>query len=153
MTSETPQTAGAAGEKRGDILFLAKDAGLRQDVHDLGMIVGQLLEEQGGRALLDRVEQARRAAIDAREGDPEAGQRLAALLAALPAGDAETFIRAFSTYFQAVNSAELVHRIRRRRAYLREGRNRQPGGFEDTLFDLRDAGVTLAEISAVLADR
>lgn len=152
MSSETPQKVEAASEKRGDILFLAKDAGLRQDVHDLGMIVGQLLEEQGGRTLLDRVEQTRRAAIDAREGDPEAGQRLAALLGALSATEAETFIRAFSTYFQAVNSAELAHRIRRRRAYLREGRNRQPGGFEDTLFELRDMGVTLAEIGTVLAE-
>lgn len=152
MTPETPQPAGTSSEKRGDILFLAKDAGLRQDVHDLGMIVGQLLEEQGGKALLDRVEQTRRAAIDAREGDPEAGQRLAALLGALSATEAETFIRAFSTYFQAVNSAELVHRIRRRRAYLREGKHRQPGGFEDTLFELRDMGVTLSGISAALTD-
>jgi phosphoenolpyruvate carboxylase len=148
----TPQPAQTATEKRGDILFLAKDAGLRQDVHDLGVIVGQLLEEQGGRALLDRVEQTRRAAIDAREGDPEAGQQLAALLGSLSATEAETFIRAFSTYFQAVNSAELVHRIRRRRAYLREGKHRQPGGFEDTLFELRDLGVTLTEIRTVLAD-
>jgi phosphoenolpyruvate carboxylase len=152
VTPEIPQPAATASEKRGDILFLAKDAGLRQDVHDLGMIVGQLLEEQGGKALLDRVEQTRRAAIDAREGDPEAGQRLAGLLGPLSATEAETFIRAFSTYFQAVNSAELVHRIRRRRAYLREGKHRQPGGFEDTLFELRDMGVTLAEIGAVLAD-
>ena len=35
-------------EKRGDIQFSPKDAGLRKDVHDLGVIVGQLLEEQGG---------------------------------------------------------------------------------------------------------
>lgn len=152
MTAEIPQPAPTATEKREDILFLAKDAGLRQDVHDLGVIVGQLLEEQGGSALLARLEQTRRAAIDAREGDPEAGQRLASLLGALSATEAETFIRAFSTYFQAVNGAELVHRIRRRRAYLREGKHRQPGGFEDTLFELRDIGVTLAEIGAVLAD-
>lgn len=152
MTSEIPQPAPTASEKRGDILFLVKDAGLRQDVHDLGVIVGQLLEEQGGSALLARVEQTRRAAIDAREGDPEAAARLTMLLGALSASEAETFIRAFSTYFQAVNSAELVHRIRRRRAYLREGKHRQPGGFEDTLFDLRDMGVTLTEIGAVLAD-
>ncbi len=152
MSFTIPQPAPTAIEKRGEILFLAKDAGLRQDVHDLGVIVGQLLEEQGGSALLDRVEQTRRAAIDAREGDPEAGQRLATLLGSLSATEAETFIHAFSTYFQAVNSAELVHRIRRRRAYLREGKHRQPGGFEDTLFELRNLGVTLAEIGTVLAD-
>jgi phosphoenolpyruvate carboxylase len=150
VTFTTPPPAQTATEKRGDILFLAKDAGLRQDVHDLGVIVGQLLDEQGGKALLDRVEQTRRAAIDAREtsgGRPTTG----GAAGPLSATEAETFIRAFSTC-PGRNSAELVHRIRRRRAYLREGKHRQPGGFEDTLFELRDMGVTLAEIGAILAD-
>ncbi len=138
-------------EKRGDIQFSPKDAGLRKDVHDLGVIVGQLLEEQGGPALFGRVEQARRAAIAAREGDAAGAQRLEALVAALSAAEAQDFIRGFSTYFLAVNLAETVHRIRRRRDYLREGKHRQPGGLEDTLFELKDAGVTLEEARGALA--
>ena len=137
-------------EKRGDIQFAAKDAGLRRDVHDLGVIVGQLIEEQGGPTLFGRVEQARRAAIDAREGDPAGVQRLEALVGSLSAADAQDLIRAFSTYFLAVNLAETVHRIRRRRDYLREGKHRQPGGLEDTLHDLKDAGVTLDEVRTAL---
>lgn len=138
-------------EKRGDIQFSAKDAGLRKDVHDLGVIVGQLLEEQGGPILFDRVEQARRAAIDAREGDAAGVQRLEALVATLSPAEAQDFIRGFSTYFLAVNLAETVHRIRRRRDYLREGKHRQPGGLEDTLFELRDVGVTLDEVRSAFA--
>ncbi len=138
-------------EKRGDIQFSAKDAGLRKDVHDLGVIVGQLLEEQGGAVLLARVEQARRAAIDAREGDPAGVQRLEALVAALSPAESQDLIRGFSTYFLAVNLAETVHRIRRRRDYLREGKHRQPGGLEDTLFELQEAGVTLDEVRNALA--
>lgn len=138
-------------EKRGDIQFAAKDAGLRKDVHDLGVIVGQLLEEQGGAALFDRVERARRAAIDAREGDATGVQRLESLVATLSPAEAQDFIRGFSTYFLAVNLAETVHRIRRRRDYLREGKHRQPGGLEDTLFELKDAGVTLDEVRKALA--
>jgi len=138
-------------EKRGDIQFSPKDAGLRKDVHDLGVIVGQLLKEQGGPALFDRVERARRAAIDAREGDAAGGPRLEALVAALSPTEAQDFIRAFSTYFLAVNLAETVHRIRRRRDYLREGKHRQPGGLEDTLFELKDAGVTLEEARNALS--
>jgi len=141
----------APAEKRGDIHFAAKDAGLRKDVHDLGVIVGQLLEEQGGAELFGRVEQARRAAIDAREGDPAGVERLEALVSSLSPGESQDLIRAFSTYFLAVNLAETVHRIRRRRDYLREGKHRQPGGLEDTLFDLKDAGVTLDEVRQSLA--
>jgi phosphoenolpyruvate carboxylase len=143
--------ASSSAEKRGDIHFAAKDAGLRKDVHDLGVIVGQLLEEQGGTALFGRVEQARRAAIDAREGDPDGIGRLENLVAALSPDDSHAFIRAFSTYFLAVNLAETVHRIRRRRDYLREGKHRQPGGIEDTLFELKEAGVTLDEVRDALA--
>lgn len=149
--SPPPAPAGPA-VKRGDIVFAAKDAGLRQDVHDLGMVVGQLLRDQGGQALYERVEQARLAAIADREGDPADGRNLEAQVANLAPADAQDLIRAFSTYFQVVNTAELVHRIRRRRAYLREGKHRQPGGIEDTLFELRDAGVTLDEVRATLVD-
>jgi len=140
-----------AAEKRGDIHFAAKDAGLRRDVHELGVIVGQLLEEQGGAALFGRVEEARRAAIDAREGDPGGLRRLESLVASLSPAESQTFIRAFSTYFLAVNLAETVHRIRRRRDYLREGKHRQPGGTEDTLFELKESGVTLDEVRDALA--
>ncbi|MDP2326347.1 MAG: phosphoenolpyruvate carboxylase, partial [Gammaproteobacteria bacterium] len=139
-------------EKRGDIHFAAKDAGLRKDVHDLGVIVGQILEDQGGAALFGRVEQARRAAIDAREGDATGIERLEELVAALSPAESQDFIRAFSTYFLAVNLAETVHRIRRRRDYLREGKHRQPGGIEDTLFELKDAGVTLDQVRNALAN-
>ncbi|MEO8224153.1 MAG: phosphoenolpyruvate carboxylase, partial [Gammaproteobacteria bacterium] len=139
-------------EKRGDIQFAAKDAGLRKDVHDLGVIVGELLKEQGGPELFGRVEQARRAAIDARDGEPSGVERLEAAVADLSPADAQNLIRAFSTYFLAVNLAEAVHRIRRRRDYLREGKHRQPGGLEDTLFDLKEAGVSLDQVRDVLGD-
>ena len=70
-------------EKRGDIEFQEKDTGLRRDVHVLGAIVGELLKEQCGLEIYDVVESARRAAIDRREGDREAGQRLEALVRSL----------------------------------------------------------------------
>jgi len=149
LPSAPPSTIPA--EKRGDIHFAAKDAGLRKDVHDLGVIVGRLVAEQGGQTLFDLVEQSRRAAIAAREGDEGGEERLEALAAGLAPARSLDLIRAFSTYFLAVNLAETVHRIRRRRAYLREGKHRQPGGLEDTLFALRDAGVSLQEARDALS--
>lgn len=139
-------------EKRSDIQFSAKDAGLRKDVHDLGEMMGELLKEQGGEALFDTVERARRLAIGRREGDREAGQRLDILLQSLPTDLARDFVRAFSTYFQLVNTAEQVHRIRRRRAYLKDSDQQQPGSLEATLTRLRDTGFDLDAMLDLLRD-
>ncbi len=138
-------------ETRDQIRFAAKDEGLRRDVHQLGTLVGRLIAEQGGETLYRSIERVRRLAIDRREGVAGAEAALDAAIGAIPAQETGDFIRAFSTYFQVVNIAELVHRIRRRRAWLREGVHRQPGGLEDTLCRLRDRGMTLDEVHALLA--
>ena len=57
MVSTTAQTV------RANIFFAEKDLALREDVHRLGELVGELVREQGGEALFDLVETARRAAI------------------------------------------------------------------------------------------
>ncbi len=56
---------------RQNIQFPAKDAALREDVHALGGLVGEILREQGGEELFLRVEGDRVAAIRRREGDPD----------------------------------------------------------------------------------
>ena len=137
-------------EKRQDIEFAEKDAALRHDVHNLAMMIGDLLKEQGGDSLFDVVEAARRTAIDCREGDAKAGAHLDALVRSLSPLSARNFIRAFSTYFQVVNTAEQVHRIRRWRDYLKDTSIRQPGGIEETIFRLRDAGLSLNEVLELL---
>ena len=122
---------------RANIVFAEKDQALREDVHRLGELVGEIVREQGGEALFDLVETARRAAIARREGDPSAYAELKTLLSALAPSTARDFIRAFSTYFQMVNTAEKVHRLRRRRAYQRESKTPQPYSFLDILQRLK----------------
>ena len=136
--------------RRADIFFAEKDRALKRDVRRLGELVGELVKEQGGEALFDLVEAARRVSIAHREGDADALESLQSLLSALQPSIARDFIRAFSTYFQVVNMAEKVHRIRRRRAYLRDASIHQPMGFVDTLLKLKGAGVTAPEIEAAL---
>ncbi len=140
----------SAAGRRQDIRFAEKDEALRQDVHALGTMIGELLIEQGGQPLYDTVETARQLAIEAREGDPGAAENLDDLVRQLSAPEAQEFIKAFSAYFQVVNSAEQVHRIRRRRAYLKDAAVRQPLGLDETAFKLRDAGLSLQDVGNLL---
>jgi phosphoenolpyruvate carboxylase len=135
---------------RSKIEFSEKHQALREDVRRLGKLVGELIKDQGGEALFDLVEAARRAAISRREGDPEAQNTLVELVSSLDPAAARDFVRAFSTYFQMVNTAEKVHRIRRRRAYLVDADHAQPGGIEDTLSRLRDDGVGADAVTEML---
>ena len=117
---------------------------LRDDVRTLGALVGDVLREQCGDAFFQLVERARHAAIASADDD------LHALLKDLPPREAETLVRAFATYFEVVNLAERIHRIRRRRDYLRSASDPQEGSLQDTARRLAAAGVTPPEIAALL---
>ncbi|HET8764501.1 MAG TPA: phosphoenolpyruvate carboxylase, partial [Rhodanobacter sp.] len=121
------------------------DAPLRNDVRRLGALVGHMLAEQAGAGFLAEVERIRTAAIARRqEASPLAG--LADPLRGLASDHAEALARAFATYFQAVNSAERVHRIRRRRDSQRAGGTPQPESLLDVLARLKAAGVGADEL-------
>lgn len=133
-------------------MFPPKDVPLRNDVNTLGSLLGEVLQEQGGPELLQRVEAARLAARGRRQGEVEADEALTAQLRGMPTGSALELVRAFSAYFGLVNLAERVHRIRRRRDYLREGSAEpQPGGLVAVLRTLRDRGVEAAQLHELLA--
>jgi len=129
--------------KRTEIHFPPKHEALREDVHALGELIGEMLREQGGVRLLETVEQDRVLAIRRREGDEAAAAQLMARVRGRPPGEARDLVRAFSTWFQAVNLAEKVHRVRRRRQYfLADSGRPQPGGIEDALATLKAEGVS-----------
>jgi phosphoenolpyruvate carboxylase len=130
---------------RDDIQFPPKDAAFREDVHELGALVGDVLREQGGEELFGLVEGDRVAAIRRREGDPEGAHELTLRVRGRPPAVARDLVRAFSTWFQAVNLAEKVHRIRRRRQYFLSESAPQPQGVGDCLVKLKQAGFTLEQ--------
>jgi len=137
--------------KRQQIHFPPKHEALREDVHALGDLIGDMLREQGGAALLATVEEDRVTAIRGREGDGTAGGELAARVRGRPPAQARDLVRAFSAWFQAVNLAEKVHRIRRRREYfLKDSARPQPGGIEDALGALKAGGATLQDVMTIL---
>ena len=137
--------------RRDDIQFPAKHSALRDDVHVLGALVGDVLKEQGGDALFDLVEKDRRLSIKRRAGDKEAAAELGIQLRGRAPQVARDLARAFSMWFRAVNLAEKVHRIRRRRNYFLEASERaQPGGVEDALNGLKARGYTLDKVLELL---
>ena len=142
---------GLLNEKgRREVEFAPKDAQLRDDVRTLGALVGDILREQCGDAFFQLVERARHAAIAGAGAGAAADDELHALVKELPARDAETLIRAFSTYFEVVNLAERIHRIRRRRDYLRAAAAPQEGSLRATVAQLAVAGLTPQQTAALL---
>lgn len=133
-----------------EIVFPEVDQPLRADVSRLGQLIGAMLVDQEGPELLNRVEAVRGLAIRRRETG--AGLTpLSSALTDLPAATAEALTRAFSAYFQAVNVAERVHRIRRRLDHEQAGDAPQPGGLHATLLELKADGVSPRELAALLA--
>ncbi|MGA2513500.1 MAG: phosphoenolpyruvate carboxylase [Candidatus Limnocylindrales bacterium] len=106
-TRAEPRTIGSAG---------ARDP-LAREVKLLGSLLGQVIAEQGGPALLELVERIRLRSIAFREtGDEAVESALAAELDSLDVARAEALTNAFSLYFQLVNLAEerdMVRRLRR----------------------------------------
>jgi phosphoenolpyruvate carboxylase len=138
--------------KRTDIQFPAKHTALRDDVHALGELMGQILLDQGGRILFERVERDRLLAIRRRSGDAAAAAELAAAARGLDPATARDLTRAFSMWFLGVNLAEKVHRIRRRRAYfLRDATRPQPGGIEDAIAQLKAQGLAFEQVLDLIA--
>ncbi|HUC92782.1 MAG TPA: phosphoenolpyruvate carboxylase [Paenibacillus sp.] len=127
---------------------------LRRDVRFLGNILGEVLVHQGGRELLDVVENIREMSKSLRaEYIPELNEEFKKLIESLSPDIRHQVIRAFAIYFQLVNIAEQNHRIRRKRDYERSaGEAVQPGSIESAIQDLKERGIPVEDVKAMMAD-
>ena len=130
--------------------FASKDRPLRGDVGWLGALLGELLRELAPAGLYETVEAARVAARHRRKGDAEAGSELASLLRELSTERALEVVRAFGAYFGVVNTAEQVHRMRRRIDYQR-ALTTQPASLRASIEELHRRGTSLDELRDALA--
>src|SRR5580698_10733599 len=135
-----------------NIPFPTRHHPLRDDIQTLAQLTDEVLREQGGAELWQLVEQDRLTAMRWREGVAGAGEALTVRVRGRPPRVARELVRAFSAWFQLVNVAEKVHRIRRRREYFKQDGDRpQPGGVEDALSELKASGLALPEVLALMA--
>ena len=131
-----------------------EDVPLHDDVRRLAAALGRVIQRLEGDQAFHTVDDLRRACRARRRGDPGA-KPLDALLdevAALPLDLAALTARAFTLFFLLINTAEQVHRVRRREAYRhREGDTAQPASARWTMHVLRAQGRTSDEVAAALA--
>jgi phosphoenolpyruvate carboxylase len=140
-----------------------KEVPLRRDVRSLGMLLGEVLREQAGDELFNKVEELRLSAIRRREAQSEGSineaedlmQKAVLAMDALTVDQAYKLSRAFAFYFELINLAETNHRKRRRLSLQisgdgQRGDDIQRGSLRGTLRAMRRAGITADEALAWL---
>ena len=138
----------------------AKDQPLRRDVRSLGVLLGQVLVEQGGQELFDRVEALRQLMIEHRQRvQAQPSTRASSGLMAraqetvtqMDLSTVYQVTKAFAIYFELTNLAETNHRKRRRRAGESHSDRVPPAGsFRGTLMRMRRNGVSAEQALAAL---
>lgn len=104
------------------------DARLREDVHQLGELLGSTIRDQHGEAFLNKIERIRKGAKAARQGSADGARQLSETLDGLHDDELLPVARAFNQFLNLANIAEQYHRVRRRGAG-----EAQP--FENRVFD------------------
>jgi phosphoenolpyruvate carboxylase len=112
---------------------------LREDRRLLGRLLGEVIREQAGGDIFERVEGIRQAAVAfRRENAGEA--ELDALLNALELDQTMDVVRAFSFFSHLLNIAEDEQQHRRRRAHAAAGSPRRPGSLSYALDQVKALG-------------
>lgn len=129
---------------------------LRDDVDFLGRSLGTVLREMEGEPFFELVETVRATTKRLRaggDGDGASGE-LDRLLSTLDLATAERLIRAFTVYFQLINLAEEIHRIRllRRDAAAATPTSPRPESLLSALRDLAADGWSGSEARELLED-
>ncbi|MDP5147957.1 phosphoenolpyruvate carboxylase [Shewanella sp. ULN5] len=88
-------------------------ASLRSNVGHLGQILGETMQSHLGDAFLEKVEQIRILAKQARKGDESSREQMLALLTSLPDEELVPFAKAFNQFLNLANIAEQYHTISR----------------------------------------
>ncbi len=120
---------------------------LRNDVRFLAKTLGDTICEIEGRDAFELVENARRLSVSLRHGNALASRELSKLMKAQDENGLLLLVRAFTAYFQIVNVAEDVSRIRSLRTGMKGGAF--PDSVEEMLMTLAEEGITAEEVEGM----
>ncbi len=118
------------------------------DVRYLGGLLGQVIKEQHGEAALQLVEEVRALAKGRRAGESGATERLSTLIHELDLPRKRILIKAFSNYFQLINIAEDLQRIRKVRE--REASQALGESTDEAVGLLHAGGMSAGDVRALL---
>jgi phosphoenolpyruvate carboxylase len=131
---------------------ISSQSHIRQDIKFLMEILSQVIREQEGENILLKVEQIRSLAKEVRsEHNPRLVESQKKLIDSLTLNEAYQVARAFTVYFQLLNIAEEVQRIRRLRDYDRSEEVLQDMSIRKLIKDLLEDDYSPKEIVAFLS--
>ncbi len=127
---------------------MANNFTLSQDIRTLGNLLGLIIQEQDGLDAYNLVEEIRAVSKARRSGDAAAAFKLADRLESLPLESKNILIKAFSNYFQLINIAEDLQRIRVIRQREADGMLKE--SILNAIRTLKQKGKTASEIRSLL---
>ncbi len=127
---------------------MANNSTLSQDIRTLGNLLGLIIQEQDGLDAYNLVEEIRAVSKARRSGDAAAAFKLADRLESLPLESKNILIKAFSNYFQLINIAEDLQRIRVIRQREADGMLKE--SILNAIRTLKQKGKTASEIRSLL---
>lgn len=132
----------------------AEDQPLHDDMRWLAGALGRVIRRLEGQEVFDAVENLRAACRDRRRGVAGATSlpELLEKVDQLPTKTAAPVARAFTVFFLLINTAEQVHRVRRRHEYSRqEDASPQPASLEWAFERLKNDGKSAEDVRQTLA--
>ncbi|MCZ4305089.1 phosphoenolpyruvate carboxylase [Zoogloeaceae bacterium G21618-S1] len=126
-----------------------KDLPLREDIRQLGRLLGDTVREQRGEPAFDLVERIRQLSVRFHRDDDEAARAgLESTLDALSREETIDVVRAFSYFSHLANIAEDQHHIRRTRAHLIGGSAPRAGSLAHAIERVFSDGASADDLGA-----
>ncbi len=133
----------------------SEDLLLNEDMRWLAGALGRVILRLEGQEVFDAVETLRKASRDRRKGVEGAPslRELLAMVETYPVRLAAPVARAFTLFFLLINTAEQVHRVRRRRSYNRSGHTGpQKASLKWAFEELKKAGKTPDDVRKTVSE-
>ncbi len=128
-----------------------RDTQLRSRVKLLGTLLGEVIENQAGKPILDAIEKLRTGYIQLHEQEDNAlREELQSFIDDQTPEQLNLIIRAFNLYFSLVNLAEEEHQYHERQSQVRTDGPKWMGSVLNTIGEFKKEGLTADEVATII---